>query len=205
MPKRAADPNLVTLRVKKSKRIVLTPTTPTPTPLTISEPAVDDILDVLEKSLHGLDLIKIPPNRRTNAHLQAIPSVHRNFVRAMVQSPVAMDRLLCSRRRGPSFQAMISALNVTPGEVKVTELFIFRLMVMRLYGFGFPELISDLSKAKTAEDVLRIRDSYAKTHQVGVNSMRAYGDIRFNPKHVPSQVGKLFSQAGSFTALFDAT
>lgn len=63
---------------------------------------------------------------------------------------------------------------------------------MRLFAFGHPDLISALGTVKKPRDVLDAREAYKKTSGLGVNSLPAYGNVRFDPKRVPGYVDKLF-------------
>ncbi|RPB08878.1 hypothetical protein P167DRAFT_548475 [Morchella conica CCBAS932] len=64
---------------------------------------------------------------------------------------------------------------------------------MRLYAFGHPDLIISLGTVKTPKDVLEARIAYKKSTGLGVNSLPAYGNVRFNPKHIPGHIEKIFN------------
>lgn len=63
---------------------------------------------------------------------------------------------------------------------------------MRLFAFGHPDLISSLATIEAPKDVLKARATYSKSSGKGVNSIPAYGNVRFDPKRVPGYVNRVF-------------
>lgn len=148
------------------------------------------ILAVISKSLSGLRL------RRGSVTPRQIPPGHQTYASAISRSSLLADRLLAFRTSGPSFNAITNTLipteaNTPPPEIN--SLFLTRWISMRLFAFGHPDLISTLGTVEKPQDVLDAREAYKKGSGLGVNSLPAYGNVRFNPKRVPGYVNRLFT------------
>lgn len=172
------------------------------TPSSAQQCAISSILAVISKSLSGLRL------RNGSMTPRQVAPEHQAYAAAISRSPLLADRLLAFRTSGPSFNAIINALlplgAATPPS-EINALFLTRWINMRLFAFGHPGLISALGTVETPQGVLNARENYKHSSGLGVNSLPAYGNVRFNPKRVPGYVNKLFIGGPKlFTAMAEA-
>lgn len=147
------------------------------------------ILAVVSKSFSGLRL------SQNSITLKQIAPEHRLYASAICRSPLLADKLLAFRTSGPSFSAIRNALvppKTATSPLEINALFLTRWIIMRLFAFGHPDLITALGNVQIAQDVLDSREAYRKSSGLGVNSLPAYGNIRFNPKRVASYVDRVF-------------
>ncbi|KAH0603444.1 uncharacterized protein H6S33_007766 [Morchella sextelata] len=145
-----------------------------------------NILTVISKSLSGLRL------RQNQLLLRRVHPDFQAYASAISRSTLLADKLLAFRTSGPSFIAIRNTL-LPSVDTEVNAVFLIRWVIMRLYAFGHPDLIISLGTVKTPKDVLEARVAYKKSTGFGVNSLPAYGNVRFNPKHIPGHIEKIFN------------
>ncbi|KAI5840004.1 hypothetical protein DFP73DRAFT_612724 [Morchella snyderi] len=145
-----------------------------------------NILTVISKSLGGLRL------RQNQLLLRRLHPDFQAYASAISRSALLADKLLAFRTSGPSFIAISNTL-LPSTDTEVNAVFLIRWVIMRLYAFGHPDLIISLGTVKTPKDVLEARVAYKKSTGLGINSLPAYGNVRFNPKHIPGHIEKIFN------------
>ncbi|RPB02123.1 hypothetical protein L873DRAFT_1802560 [Choiromyces venosus 120613-1] len=147
---------------------------------------VENIVATIVHSYHTILLVRDPQHR------PLIPVASLHYAEMASKSNLLQDKFISMRTKGPSYNAIDRAL--LPPPYPPCPLFFSRWMTARLFAFGHPALIAALRDVTTVDEVLTARNVYKAATGVGINTMPAYGNIRFNPDSVPSHITTLFAK-----------
>ncbi|KAG0641858.1 hypothetical protein HOY80DRAFT_1038272 [Tuber brumale] len=147
---------------------------------------VENIVATIIHSYHTILLVNDPQHRLL------IPATSQPYVEMASKSYLLQDKFISMRTKGPSYRAIGSAL--LPPPYPPCPLFFSRWMISRLFGFGHPTLIDVLGSVTTTSEVLTARDVYKNATGAGINTVPAYGSIRFNPSNVGNYISIFFAK-----------